>query len=360
MNNDKELAIRPEPFQLMDYLDDQAILAEIEGRVVETWVYSFSQAGKEVYGLSKVGVDQACIEMAKSGNVIREEGVTVSKDPIDESFLLFEGKASRYIIKEEREIKMETVCGMKRQSIYLDSKTNPPIPDKFWFEKGSMKALRNAKSRLILEEVKARIIALAKELGKTKLLTQCQSSAFEIKPQPNSKKATERQPSPIETKKPNVIKTKQQSSSTAKTPLEVKQLPSSTKATEEEQTKFRNKIFMLIQKALNLKGIEASLMKDIIFFVYKVTLNGKSYKELTSQEMKVITESCENWTISDELQSSLIVLADCLKGKTADLYSEILKEMGEVKLNADFLASATTKLKNKFEDKDVSILHEEN
>ncbi|MCK7503223.1 MAG: hypothetical protein MZV70_03380 [Desulfobacterales bacterium] len=35
-------------------------------------------------------------------------------------------------------------------------------PDPFWFEKGSQKAIRNARMRLIPEETKAAIIAAAK------------------------------------------------------------------------------------------------------------------------------------------------------------------------------------------------------
>ncbi|MCK7503225.1 MAG: hypothetical protein MZV70_03390 [Desulfobacterales bacterium] len=38
-------------------MDDEAIVNELEGRLVESAVYHFTQQGKELWGLGKTGVD---------------------------------------------------------------------------------------------------------------------------------------------------------------------------------------------------------------------------------------------------------------------------------------------------------------
>lgn len=73
-----------DPFEMMDRMDDELIVAEIEGRVVDTWVYHFpGEAGVEQWGLSKVGVDASCAELAKKGEVIRELELNFQADPVD-------------------------------------------------------------------------------------------------------------------------------------------------------------------------------------------------------------------------------------------------------------------------------------
>lgn len=159
-----------DPFVIMDRLDDEAFLEEMKGRVVDTWAYSFFQDGKEVTGLSKVGVDQACREMAKGGEVIREEKVEYAVDPTDKRFMLFVGTACRLAVsKDGKEVCLDRTIGTKRQCIYII--TRDGITDRvnpFWFEQGAMKALRNARMRLLSEEIKTKVIGIAKELRKTK------------------------------------------------------------------------------------------------------------------------------------------------------------------------------------------------
>lgn len=154
-----------DPFSLMDALDDKAIVAELEGRVVEKWVYHYNQDGQNVWGLSKVGVDAACREMAKLGEAIREISVDFVVDPIAGDHFLFTAKAARFVInKDGTEIELDSAFGTKRQALHHPK----GAANKFWFEQGSMKALRNARQRLISEDVRAKIMALAKEKGKVK------------------------------------------------------------------------------------------------------------------------------------------------------------------------------------------------
>lgn len=157
-----------DPFLAMDKLDDEAILAEIKGRIIEKWVYHYPQDGKEVWGLSKVGVDQACTEMAKRGEVIRELSLTFQPDPTDNRYMLFVAVAARYAVdKDGKQIFLDQVTGTKRQCVYYVKKSGITEDlNNFYFEQGAMKAFRNARSRLISEETRARIIGLAKEQGK--------------------------------------------------------------------------------------------------------------------------------------------------------------------------------------------------
>jgi hypothetical protein len=62
---------------------------------------------------------------------------------------------------------MEAVNGTKRQWVKMKSK-GKIVDDPFWYEKGAMKALRNARSRLIPEEIRSKIITLAKTKGRVK------------------------------------------------------------------------------------------------------------------------------------------------------------------------------------------------
>ncbi len=171
---DEQMALRSQvpdfdPFQAMDKLDDEAILAELEGRVVDTWVYHFPQEGKEIWGVSKVGIDQACREMAKQGEAIREEDVLWSIDPTDKEYVLFKASASRIAVtKDGKEIPLDRAMGTKRQSVNTVRRDGKTAPNPFWFEQGSIKALRNARARLVSEETRSKIIALAKEKGKVR------------------------------------------------------------------------------------------------------------------------------------------------------------------------------------------------
>jgi len=170
----------------MDALDDKSLIEEMKGVISKTWVYSFMQGGKEVIGLSKVGVDQACREMAKKGEVVREEDVTFESDPIDPDFFLFKASATRVIVsKDSGEIVLDKAIGTKRQGIKQGSKDNP-----FWYEQGCMKALRNARVRLISEEVRTAIITLAKKEGRAKKLNEEEKDM----PMPKSKSGTKEAP----------------------------------------------------------------------------------------------------------------------------------------------------------------------
>jgi hypothetical protein len=156
-------------FAHFDALDDAAIVDEMEGKLASSAVYHFNQDGKELWGLGKVGVDWCANELAKKGYIIRDEELQYQQDPTDSSFILFSAKVGKYFVdKSGLEAKVDSAIGTKRQWTKLKRRDGSIITDTFWFEKGSQKAIRNARMRLIPEETKAAIITAAKSGGRVR------------------------------------------------------------------------------------------------------------------------------------------------------------------------------------------------
>lgn len=168
--SDRETAVvRYDPFSIMDRLDDDAIVAELEGQIIQALVYQIKdKSGRVTEGLSKAGVDACCREMARQGEVLRELELEVTETATE---YLAKCKVGRYAVRfnpetgETREVLLDTAFGVKRQpKYYEDGKSNP-----FAYEQACMKAARNAKMRLLTEELKQKVIALARKEGRVKV-----------------------------------------------------------------------------------------------------------------------------------------------------------------------------------------------
>ena len=219
-----------DPFQLMDRLDEDALRREMEGVASTDLVYVVKEGGQEVVGLSKTGVDECCMALVSQGQVIREEDL--SYDVIGEGEdreALFRVKAARFAVSPEgAEVRLDQVIGVKRQALYyepvqldLDARVpsrkykgktyrelletadgreylawmaenfNEPEIRAFvtrilageevvaqrgkqlnphWYEAGAMKAARNARFRLIPGNVRAQVIAGARQAGQTRVV----------------------------------------------------------------------------------------------------------------------------------------------------------------------------------------------
>jgi hypothetical protein len=156
-------------FKKFDALDDEAIVAELEGKLVDVACYHFNQGGKELWGVGKVGVDWAVNELALKGYVVRDESVTYNIDPTDQEYVLFVARVCKALVGNDgREAQVDAAIGTKRQWVKMLRRDGTTQTDPFWFEKGSQKAIRNARLRLISEDVKAKIISLAKQAGKVR------------------------------------------------------------------------------------------------------------------------------------------------------------------------------------------------
>lgn len=204
-NNVKDTQIAPiesyDVFARFDQLDDRAIIAELEGRVLEAWVYHFPQEGKDVWGIAKEGADECVHRMAKDGVAIREEDLTWETDPTNPEFVLFKATVSKYLVSEDgsREAKLDTVIGTKKQWIMMKRRDGHIAQNKFWFEQGSQKAIRNAKLRLIPAEIKAAVIAYAKKHKKVKTLDSLKNqgqSSMQTKQKKTSDSKKKNNPTP--------------------------------------------------------------------------------------------------------------------------------------------------------------------
>jgi len=169
----------------MDRLDDQLIIDELKGAVIDTLVYSFrGEDGRQQEGLSKAGVDAVVADMAKQGEVLREISLETDWEPGGKA-IIAKVQAARYLVSQDgREVLLETVWGTKRQALQMEiikkgtdgkwvySEGKPVkmlVDDPFYVEKAVTKAARNAKRRLMPETLIAKLIERAKQQkGKVK------------------------------------------------------------------------------------------------------------------------------------------------------------------------------------------------
>jgi hypothetical protein len=219
-----------DPFQLMDRLDEEALRKELEGVASTDLVYVIREGGQEVVGLSKTGVDECCMALVSQGQVIREEDLQYELIGDGENReALFKVKAARFAVSPSgQEVRLDQVIGVKRQALYyepvqLDLDTRVPskkyrgktyrellasdegrdylgwMAENFnepairdfvrqllagdeivaqrgrqlnphWYEHGAMKAARNARFRLIPGNVRAQVVATARESGRTRVV----------------------------------------------------------------------------------------------------------------------------------------------------------------------------------------------
>jgi hypothetical protein len=220
-----------DPFQMMDRLDEEALRKELEGVAGTDLVYVVKEGGQEVIGLSKTGVDECCMALVAQGQVIREEDLQY--DVIgegEEREALFKVKAARFAVSPAgQEVRLDQVIGVKRQPLFyeparldLDARvpskkyrgrtyrellgaadgrdylawmaenfSEPTIRDfvrrilageevttaqrerqlnPHWYEAGAMKAARNARFRLIPGNVRAQVIASARQGGQARVV----------------------------------------------------------------------------------------------------------------------------------------------------------------------------------------------
>ncbi|HET8650192.1 MAG TPA: hypothetical protein VFL95_09135 [Gemmatimonadales bacterium] len=217
-----------DPFQLMDRMDEEALRRELDGVATTELVYVVKEGGQEVVGLSKTGVDECCLALVSQGQVIREEDLQYEILGQDEDReALFKVRAARFAVSPEgQEVRLDQVIGVKRQPLYFERAAldlDAKVPSKkyrgrtyrellqdaegrdylawmaenfqepeirqfvtrilageevvaqrgkqlnpHWYEAGAMKAARNARFRLIPGNVRAQVIAAAREAGHTR------------------------------------------------------------------------------------------------------------------------------------------------------------------------------------------------
>lgn len=170
-----------QPFMLMDAEDEGQILAEIQGAMIDKFVFCFKdRAGNEVIGLSKAGVDQICRESANRGEVYR---IMETKDGKMDMELLETDKTyqvrvrvGRYaLIKDKNgmpagEQLLDTHVGSKQQPKYKKLKTGELVLDPFGYEVACSKAIRNAKRDLLPSTLLTEMIKRFRTKGQVKVV----------------------------------------------------------------------------------------------------------------------------------------------------------------------------------------------
>ena len=158
------------PFEAMEKLEDEILLQELRGQVIEPLVYEFiDPGGRSVVGISKAGVDWVASEMMMRGEVLRELDFQLILEP---SYVIAVVKAGRFTMNREgHEVQLETAFGARRQprkrkTPALNTETQEE-DDPFAIEIALIKAARNAKRRLMPESLIIRVFDIAHDEGKT-------------------------------------------------------------------------------------------------------------------------------------------------------------------------------------------------
>jgi len=162
----REQALPSEVYELMDDADTELIISSLAGKVIERYIYYLPDI--KAYGLSVNGVEDACRYMAEHGEFIRVEDMP--QVIIDEKGCLANVIARRFVKdgKTGDLICADTALGTKYELRIKKKRDDSTWEDKFFREIAVSKAARNAKGKLILEEIKVKLIEKYKKLtGKT-------------------------------------------------------------------------------------------------------------------------------------------------------------------------------------------------
>src|SRR3989338_7220426 len=125
-------------YELMDRKDDQQILAELQGRFLDEYVYEFPQDGKTVTGLSWIGTKEASREYG---------GIQV---PLEKLKIIAEDDKSVTVAVESFDVYTGTSrIGLKRQQKHLRLRDGRVLENPFYFEQAVSKAQRNAINAVI-------------------------------------------------------------------------------------------------------------------------------------------------------------------------------------------------------------------
>lgn len=132
MSEEKKEEIVPvsAEFEVVDQVDDQAIVELMTGQTIQDYVYSFKQGGRVVEGLTLAGINEAA---NRRGGIQVEE---VEYEELENSWIA--------TVKA-----VDTITGSSRWGAYEQAKMNGSRPDPYAFTKAIHKAQRNAIKQLL-------------------------------------------------------------------------------------------------------------------------------------------------------------------------------------------------------------------
>jgi len=131
--------VSQQPFREMELRDEAQILAEMEGKYLDEFVYQIKQGNRTVTGLSKAGVFEIAYRM---GNI--KVNLVKLEDTGDQYLVVCEATDSE---------RGNTRLGVSTQSKTLKRRDGSEEPDKFALQKAMSKAQRNAMRALMPEEM---------------------------------------------------------------------------------------------------------------------------------------------------------------------------------------------------------------
>lgn len=117
-------------YEVVDQVDDQAIIELMTGQTIQDYVYSFKQGGRTVEGLTLAGINEAAN---------RRGGIQVEE-------IKYEEQENSWIATAKA---VDTITGSSRYGAYEQPKMSGGRPDPFAFTKAIHKAQRNAIKQLI-------------------------------------------------------------------------------------------------------------------------------------------------------------------------------------------------------------------
>ena len=117
-------------YEVVDQVDDQAIIELMTGQTIQDYVYSFKQGGRTVEGLTLAGINEAAN---------RRGGIQIEE--VD-----YEEREHSWIATAKA---VDTITGSSRYGAYEQPKMAGSRPDPFAFTKAIHKAQRNAIKQLI-------------------------------------------------------------------------------------------------------------------------------------------------------------------------------------------------------------------
>ena len=117
-------------YEVVDQVDDQAIIELMTGQTIQDYVYSFKQGGRTVEGLTLAGINEAAN---------RRGGIQIEE-------IKYEERENSWIATAKA---VDTITGSSRYGAYEQLKNAGNRPDPFAFTKAIHKAQRNAIKQLI-------------------------------------------------------------------------------------------------------------------------------------------------------------------------------------------------------------------
>jgi hypothetical protein len=145
-------------FVALDRHDEEMVVAEIKGELLQTMAYEFSVGGKPARGLSYAGVNSA-VRLMNARGIGR---ISCPKEPKPEFEAVTDEEgdpAWQCMVYAEDQLVGGGAWGLATQKKFMRKRDGSEVADPFSKTKALSKAQRNAKLALIPEGLKAEIIA---------------------------------------------------------------------------------------------------------------------------------------------------------------------------------------------------------